>query len=176
MLAFMGDGTERRYGLGLRRDGHIILVTALTTLLLAITASGIWEIVSIAQWFSDMAAFQARHMALYQHPGLKPRRDNFVPYRMAYPPIAIVRGEQGAVLLNLLILPSGAVGDATVVKSSGSAQLDSASITQVGYWRFVPAVKDGQPVAAHKQYRIVWKLANDSNAIPIGRMNLPDRR
>jgi TonB family protein len=179
----MGDEGTRRYGLGLRQRGHIILVTAITTVLLTVAAYGAWEIAMLTRFFSlmaaertailaDLHAAQARHAELYRHAGPHPVLDKFVPHGMQYPPVAIVKGEQGGVMLDLLIRPDGRVGDVTVVQSSGSTQLDGAALTQVGYWRFVPAVIDGKPIPAHKKFRIVWKL-QDSPDSRIGRQDLP---
>jgi TonB family protein len=180
----MGDG-DRRYGLGLRHDAHLVLVTALTTLLLTVAAYGAWEIVWIFRFVSAvvaeqtvlqtaLAADRAKHAQLYAHAGPVPKLDHFFPVSMRYPPIAVRNGQQGIVLLDVLVRPDGVVGDATVAKSSGSAQLDAAAITQVGYWRFVPAKENGRWIAKNKKFRIVFKLSDAQ--LPIGRAPLPPAR
>ena len=71
-----------------------------------------------------------------------------VPHQATYPVLARRLHQQGAVLLRVLVLPSGQVGDVRVLQSSGSSQLDAAALTGVGDWYYVPAVRGHHAVSA----------------------------
>ncbi|MBK0056261.1 energy transducer TonB [Stenotrophomonas sp. S39] len=67
----------------------------------------------------------------------------------AYPVQALRNHEQGTVLLRVEVDPSGQPVDVSIERSSGSRSLDQAARQQVlRHWRFVPAERDGQAVAA----------------------------
>ena len=63
-----------------------------------------------------------------------------------YPLDAIMAGEAGEVMLEVLVAPDGRVQTVQVMQSSGSAALDAAAQDDVAYWQFHPAMKDGVPV------------------------------
>jgi protein TonB len=84
-------------------------------------------------------------------------RGNRVP---DYPPISRRLGEQGAVVLRVMISPDGRAGEIQLVKGSGYARLDRAAIEAVRDWRFVPASKGGRPVAAWYEWRWEFRLEN----------------
>lgn len=65
-----------------------------------------------------------------------------------YPPLSRERGEQGVVMLQLVVDATGRLGEVSVLRSSGFARLDKAARAAVQRWRFQPAIEDGQPVAA----------------------------
>ena len=65
-----------------------------------------------------------------------------------YPKMAIRRGLEGDVSLQVKISESGAVDAIFIEKASGYAILDEAAVASVRKWRFTPALKDGQPSAA----------------------------
>lgn len=74
-------------------------------------------------------------------------------YRSAPPPpypVAAIRlGQQGTVLLRIRVDTEGNPLSVSIEKSSGSRVLDQAARQQVlRRWRFVPAIVDGQAVAA----------------------------
>ena len=75
-----------------------------------------------------------------------------------YPVSARRRGEQGTVLLKVLVTREGAAASIDLEKSSGSAALDQAALDAVKSWRFVPARRGGQPVEAHVLVPIVFRL------------------
>jgi periplasmic protein TonB len=65
-----------------------------------------------------------------------------------YPDEAALAGEHGVVMLVIHVAPSGQVAGADVLRSSGFVRLDHAALAAVMHWRFLPAVKGGQPVAS----------------------------
>jgi protein TonB len=75
-----------------------------------------------------------------------------------YPMVAAERGEHGAVVLLVHISPAGLTAGVDVLQSSGHASLDHAAIDAVWTWRFMPAVKDGQPIWAEMPWRVVFDL------------------
>ena len=75
-----------------------------------------------------------------------------------YPILALRHNEQGDVLLEVLVEPNGEVGDVRIVRSSGYAQLDAAALIGVGYWYYVPAVRDHQAVESWIRVRIRFRI------------------
>lgn len=75
-----------------------------------------------------------------------------------YPDEAVRRGEQGAVILLINISPEGLASSVDIARSSGFNLLDRAARDAVATWRFVPAVRDGRPIASSMPMRIVFKL------------------
>ncbi len=67
----------------------------------------------------------------------------------SYPVAALRNHEQGTVLLRVEVDRSGQPVNVSIERSSGSRSLDQAARQQVlRHWRFVPAERDGQAVAA----------------------------
>lgn len=75
-----------------------------------------------------------------------------------YPPIAVQRGWEGTVLLNVLVLANGGARQVDITTSSGHASLDEAAVQAVTAWRFVPAHRAGQVVDAWVHVPVVFKL------------------
>ncbi len=71
--------------------------------------------------------------------------DNPAP---AYPAESRQAGEQGKVLLRVLVNANGNVDQITLRKSSGHARLDDAAMDTVKQWSFVPAQRASQAVSA----------------------------
>jgi periplasmic protein TonB len=63
----------------------------------------------------------------------------------AYPPTSKRLGEQGKVVLRVLIGVDGGAQDATVLESSGFARLDRAGLEAARQWRYVPGNRGGVP-------------------------------
>ena len=64
-----------------------------------------------------------------------------------YPALSVRRGEQGQVVLNVLIGIDGKAQKAEIVKSSGFERLDAAALATVQRWRYVPGKRGGVPEA-----------------------------
>lgn len=64
-----------------------------------------------------------------------------------YPRMSRRYGEQGTVVLNVLVQADGRAGKVEILKSSGHPRLDEAAKTAIQEWRFNPATVDGKPVA-----------------------------
>lgn len=88
-------------------------------------------------------------------PGLDPSYRNTAP---AYPEAARLRGDQGAVGMELSINAQGRVVSVVVARSSGSPALDQAARRAVAEWRFRPATVDGQPVPGAIRTTVHFRL------------------
>ena len=62
-----------------------------------------------------------------------------------YPPISRRLGEQGMVMINVLVSDEGWAKDAEIQASSGFERLDNAALSTVRQWRFVPGRRAGLP-------------------------------
>lgn len=65
-----------------------------------------------------------------------------------YPPSAREKGYEGTVYLRAMIERDGRVGNLAIDRSSGYEILDRAAVDSVREWTFLPARKDGKPVAS----------------------------
>jgi protein TonB len=93
-------------------------------------------------------------------PATGPRHDaayltNPAPH---YPTAARRQNMQGRVVIFAVVSPVGSCARAEVRKSSGHPLLDEAALQAVRSWRFLPATRDGQPVAAGVEIPIVFRL------------------
>lgn len=84
------------------------------------------------------------------------QRNNPAP---AYPPLSKRRGEEGVVILELLITAEGRVSDLKVSQSSGFPRLDQAALDAVERWRYEPARRNG--VAIEYRYLQPVRFALD---------------
>ncbi len=66
-----------------------------------------------------------------------------------YPATSRRLGEEGRVLMRVLVSSDGAAEDVQIEKSSGSERLDDAAIKAVKRWRFIPAKKNNQALSAY---------------------------
>lgn len=66
-----------------------------------------------------------------------------------YPPMARRKGEQGRVLLQVLVSENGKVEKVQIDTGSGYSSLDQAALQAVSKWSFVPAKKGNRPVSAY---------------------------
>lgn len=63
--------------------------------------------------------------------------------RLRYPLISHRLGEQGTVMIEVLVSDKGLAQEARIKTSSGFFRLDDAALTAVLSWRFVPGKRDG---------------------------------
>jgi protein TonB len=75
-----------------------------------------------------------------------------------YPAIAREMGEEGKVLLRVLVTPEGLTKKVKLHRTSGSDSLDDAAVKAVRKWRFVPAKQGNQAIEAWVYVPIVFKL------------------
>ncbi|WP_410498453.1 TonB family protein [Chitinibacter sp. S2-10] len=64
-----------------------------------------------------------------------------------YPPTSLALGEQGKVLLRVVVNPAGLPEKIEIFKSSGFARLDAVAQSTVQRWRFVPAKRGDEAVS-----------------------------
>ena len=64
-----------------------------------------------------------------------------------YPPMSRRLGEQGKVVLRVLISADGTAQKAEIRQSSGFERLDQAALATVLKWRYVPGKRGGVPEA-----------------------------
>jgi protein TonB len=75
-----------------------------------------------------------------------------------YPDLARSMGEEGKVLLHVLVTAGGLAKKVKLHRSSGSDSLDDAALRAVRKWRFVPAKLGEQAIEAWVYVPIVFKL------------------
>jgi protein TonB len=64
-----------------------------------------------------------------------------------YPAMSRRLREEGRVNLVIQVLPNGTVGEVRIRQSSGFPRIDQSGRDAIKTWRFVPAQRDGKPVA-----------------------------
>jgi protein TonB len=64
-----------------------------------------------------------------------------------YPPLSRRLGEQGRVVVNVLIGTDGSAQKAEILSTSGFDRLDQAALSTVRAWRYVPGKRSGVPEA-----------------------------
>jgi TonB family protein len=88
-----------------------------------------------------------------------PHMDEAFPHvQPPYPDNAQTNGEQGTVLVDVLVRPSGKAAKIKVAQSSGFEDLDNAAVEGVLNWHFIPAIRDGDPVSEWTTVKIVYQL------------------
>jgi protein TonB len=75
-----------------------------------------------------------------------------------YPAVARRRGQEGLVLLAVLVNESGAPAEVRVAESSGSSVLDDAALDAVRRWSFVPARRGDLAIAAWVEVPVRFRL------------------
>jgi protein TonB len=78
----------------------------------------------------------------------------------AYPERAREHGEQGRVTIRVNVSADGTPLDVDVLATSGHPSLDSAALSAVRRWRFIPATQAGVPVQAMAEVPIRFQLEN----------------
>ena len=80
------------------------------------------------------------------------------PTPAVYPPRSIELGQQGEVLVRVRLQPDGAAAEIVLWRSSNFPLLDRAALTAVRGWHFLPALRDGRPVAAWVEIPVRFHL------------------
>jgi protein TonB len=75
-----------------------------------------------------------------------------------YPAVARRRGQEGVVLLSVLVSEAGLPKEVNLARSSGTQVLDEAALEAVKGWKFVPARQGERPVAAWVEVPIRFRL------------------
>jgi protein TonB len=78
-----------------------------------------------------------------------------------YPAMSRRMGEQGRVVMRVLIGADGVPQQAEVQQSSGHGRLDRAAAEAVMRWRYVPGKRGGVPETMWFQVPIEFKLGNE---------------
>lgn len=150
-------GSDRVYGLGLSRDWHIAFAATYIAVLVTIGAFGVVRYAAQLPSIPWLSASKAAPVAFRARPQPDPAYPHVVNL---YPRVALLNRQQGTVVVRLLVLRSGEIGDVNLVKSSGYSQLDAAALVATGNWRYLPAVRNGEPVSAEIDVAIRFKLAD----------------
>lgn len=77
-----------------------------------------------------------------------------------YPPVSRRFGEQGRVLLRVLVSENGLAQSVQLDSSSGYEKLDRAAMEAVKKWSFIPARRSNQPVSAYVLVPIKFSLSS----------------
>ncbi len=80
------------------------------------------------------------------------------PTPAVYPPRSIELGQQGEVLVRVRLQPDGGAAEIVLWRSSNFPLLDRAALTAVRGWHFLPALRDGRPVAAWVEIPVRFHL------------------
>jgi protein TonB len=77
-----------------------------------------------------------------------------------YPSHARRRGIQGAVVVEISVLPDGTCSISRLVESSGCDELDQAAQAAVRRWKYKPLEREGQPCSSLERIRFVFRLTH----------------
>ncbi|MDI1297620.1 energy transducer TonB [Methylotenera sp.] len=77
-----------------------------------------------------------------------------------YPNMARRLGQQGRVLLKVLVAENGTAETVALATSSGFEKLDQAAIEAVKKWSFIPAKRSNQPISAYVLVPVKFSLNN----------------
>ena len=80
----------------------------------------------------------------------------------SYPPLSRRFGEQGEVMLRVLVSPAGEALQVELLASSGHRRLDEAARKMVAKWRFIPAQRGQEKVQAWVRVPVVFQLRRKS--------------
>ena len=80
----------------------------------------------------------------------------------SYPPLSRRFGEQGEVMLRVLVSPAGEALQVELLASSGHRRLDEAARKMVAKWRFIPAQRGQEKVQAWVRVPVLFQLRRKS--------------
>ena len=75
-----------------------------------------------------------------------------------YPPASRRAGEQGTVMVRVLVTERGLPGQLQVLKSSGHPRLDEAALDAIRKWRFKPAKNGATPILSWTRVQVKFEL------------------
>ncbi len=75
-----------------------------------------------------------------------------------YPALSRRMGEEGRVVLKVMVRPDGTADTIEIANSSSYPRLDQAARDAVQHWRFVPARRGETPVAASVRVPLLFRL------------------
>ena len=76
-----------------------------------------------------------------------------------YPPTSRRLGEEGSVVVQVLVGPDGTVSDGKIQTSSGFPRLDEAALKHaLRAWRFTPGTEDGKPVSVWNSVKVTFRI------------------
>ncbi len=81
--------------------------------------------------------------------------------RPDYPRLSQRAGEEGKVLMKVLVSAEGLPESVEVIKTSGFERLDKAAVTAVKQWRFEPARKGGKALSAYVNVPLSFSLTQN---------------
>jgi len=90
---------------------------------------------------------------------LDPSRPNSPP---EYPRYSLRHGEEGIIDLTLTVEADGTVTAPEIRVSSGFSRLDSAALSAVTKWNFIPAQQDGKPIKKTYEQEIQFWIVGHS--------------
>ena len=77
-----------------------------------------------------------------------------------YPRLSRQLGEEGTALLRVEVGPDGTPLQVRLQTSSGYSRLDEVALATVAQWRFAPATRNGEPIAAWVVVPIRFRILN----------------
>jgi len=83
-----------------------------------------------------------------------------------YPDEARRLGQQGDVIVRFVVRTDGSVSDVAVESSSGFPLLDTAAVTAVATWRYMPAMQGGTPVEFHDRALLRFRFRDTGVTVP----------
>lgn len=83
-----------------------------------------------------------------------------------YPDVARRLSQEGDVVVSFLVHMDGSISDIAVARSSGFPLLDTAAVTAVSTWRYMPAMQGGKPVDYHDKVVLQFRLSGSPGAPP----------
>ena len=89
---------------------------------------------------------------------LRPAEGNRGNIPPGYPHVSATLGEQGLVVLRMMIAADGVVRSVEILQTSGYPRLDQAAQGAIAKWRFAPAVLNGEPADSTQILPVRFRL------------------
>lgn len=82
-------------------------------------------------------------------------------FKLRYPPLSQRRGETGTVIFSIEISAEGKPTKIECIQSSGFSRLDKAALKSLKKASYIPAERNGKPVASTRIQHCTYELSND---------------